>query len=227
MFIKLGNHKTTIRNVGVTQRKEREREEMRRRILDAALRLFLEQGFEKTSIRNIAEAIEYSPATIYLYYKDKNELLFALHQEAFLKMMAELGQVVVVKEPFERLTEMGRKYIKYALENPEMYDLMFIMTAPMETLDCRDEVWEDGLKSFCLLKTVVAQCSAAGYFKNQDVETTSLTIWAYMHGLVTIYLKNRLNMFGDDRQMERINQSFEQFVNMIQKETEHPTQERG
>ena len=84
-----------------------------------------------------------------------------------------------------------------------------------------------GLKSFCLLKTVVAQCSAAGYFKNQDVETTSLTIWAYMHGLVTIYLKNRLNMFGDDRQMERINQSFEQFVNMIQKETEHPTQERG
>ena len=200
---------------------------MRRRILDAALRLFLEQGFEKTSIRNIAEAIEYSPATIYLYYKDKNELLFALHQEAFLKMMAELGQVVVVKEPFERLTEMGRKYIKYALENPEMYDLMFIMTAPMETLDCRDEVWEDGLKSFCLLKTVVAQCSAAGYFKNQDVETTSLTIWAYMHGLVTIYLKNRLNMFGDDRQMERINQSFEQFVNMIQKETEHPTQERG
>ena len=200
---------------------------MRRRILDAALRLFLEQGFEKTSIRNIAEAIEYSPATIYLYYKDKNELLFALHQEAFLKMMAELGQVVVVKEPFERLTEMGRKYIKYALENPEMYDLMFIMTAPMETLDCRDEVWEDGLKSFCLLKTVVAQCSAAGYFKNQDVETTSLTIWAYMHGLVTIYLKNRLNMFGDDRQMERINQSFGQFVNMIQKETEHPTQECG
>ena len=170
MFIKLGNHKTTIRNVGVTQRKEREREEMRRRILDAALRLFLEQGFEKTSIRNIAEAIEYSPATIYLYYKDKNELLFALHQEAFLKMMAELGQVVVVKEPFERLTEMGRKYIKYALENPEMYDLMFIMTAPMETLDCRDEVWEDGLKSFCLLKTVVAQCSAAGYFKNQRSE---------------------------------------------------------
>ena len=200
---------------------------MRRRILDAALRLFLEQGFEKTSIRNIAEAIEYSPATIYLYYKDKNELLFALHQEAFLKMMAELGQVVVVKEPFERLTEMGRKYIKYALENPEMYDLMFVMTAPMETLDCRDGVWEDGLKSFCLLKTVVAQCSAAGYFKNQDVETTSLTIWAYMHGLVTIYLKNRLNMFGDDRQLERINQSFEQFVNMIQKETEHPTQERG
>jgi AcrR family transcriptional regulator len=201
--------------VGVIERKEREREEMRRRILDAALHLFLEQGFEKTSIRNIAEAIEYSPATIYLYYKDKNELLFALHQEAFMKMMVELGQVIAVKEPFERLVEMGRKYIKYALENPEMYDLMFVMVAPMETLACRDEVWEDGLKSFCLLQTVVEQCIAAGYFKNQDVETTSLTIWAYMHGLVTIYLKNRLNMFGDDRSIERVRESFELFIKMM------------
>ena len=177
--------------------------------------LFLEQGFEKTSIRGIAEAIEYSPATIYLYYKDKNELFFALHEEAFLKMMAELSQVVSIKDPFERLVEMGHRYIKYAVENPELYDLMFIMTAPMETLACRDEVWEDGMKSFCLLQSVVNQCVAAGYFKVQDTETASLTIWAYMHGLVTIYLKNRMNMFGDDRQMERIQQSFELFVRML------------
>jgi AcrR family transcriptional regulator len=201
--------------VGVIERKEREREVMRRRILDAALHLFLEQGFEKTSIRNIAEAIEYSPATIYLYYKDKNELLFALHQEAFMKMMTELGQVITVQDSFERLIEMGRKYIKYALENPEMYDLMFVMAAPMETLACRDEIWEDGLKSFCLLQTVVEQCVETGYFKNQDIEITSLTIWSYMHGLVTIFLKNRLNFLGMNNQQERMNQSFEQFVMIL------------
>jgi AcrR family transcriptional regulator len=201
--------------MGIIERKERDKEEMRRKIMDASRRLFLEQGFEKTSIRNIADAIEYSPATIYLYYKDKNELLFALHEEAFVKMMAELSVVVTVEDPFERLVEMGRQYIKYALENPELYDLMFIMTAPMETLACRDEIWEDGMKSFCLLQSVVSQCVVAGYFKNQDTETTSLTVWAYMHGLVTIYLKNRMNMFGDDRQMERIQQSFELFIKML------------
>ena len=201
--------------MGIIDRKERDREEMRRKIMNAARHLFLEQGFEKTSIRNIADAIEYSPATIYLYYKDKNELLFALHEEAFVKMMAELSVVISVEDPFERLVEMGRQYIKYALENPELYDLMFIMTAPMETLACRDEVWEDGMKSFCLLQAVVNQCVAAGYFKVQDTETASLTIWAYMHGLVTIYLKNRMNMFQDERPIERIQQSFELFMKML------------
>lgn len=131
--------------MGITERKEREKEEMRLLILKAARKLFLEQGFEKTSVRNIADAIEYSPATLYLYYKDKNELLFAVHEEAFLKLMEELSSVKDIKEPFERLVEMGHRYIKYAIENPELYDLMFIMTAPMETLACRDEIWEDGL----------------------------------------------------------------------------------
>ena len=183
--------------------------------MNAARHLFLEQGFEKTSIRNIADAIEYSPATIYLYYKDKNELLFALHEEAFVKMMAELSVVINVEDPFERLVEMGQQYIKFALENPELYDLMFIMTAPMETLACRDEVWEDGMKSFCLLQAVVNQCVAAGYFKVQDTETASLTIWANMHGLVTNYLKNRMKMFQDERPIERMQQSFELFVKML------------
>ena len=62
--------------MGVADRKEREKTEMQKRILDAARVLFLEKGFEKTSIRNIADLIEYSPGTIYLYFKDKNEILF-------------------------------------------------------------------------------------------------------------------------------------------------------
>lgn len=201
--------------MGIVERKEREKEDMRRLILNAARKLFLEQGYEKTSIRNIADAIEYSPATIYLYYKDKNELLFALHEEAFLKLMEELGGVRSINDPFARLIEMGHRYIKYAVENPELYDLMFIMTAPMETLACRDEIWEDGLKSFGLLKWVIQDCVTAGYFKNQDIEISAMTIWAYMHGLVTIYLKNRMSMFQDDQQLERMQQSFVLFTKMI------------
>ncbi len=201
--------------MGIQERKEREKEDMRRLILGAARGLFLEQGFEKTSIRNIADAIEYSPGTIYLYYKDKNELLFALHEEAFLKMMQELVKVSSVSDPFDRLIEMGHQYIKYALENPELYDLMFIMKAPMEALACRDEIWEDGLKSFGLLKLVIEDCVKAGYFKETNIELMAITIWSYMHGLVTIYLKNRMSMFQDDQQLERIQESFKLFSKML------------
>lgn len=201
--------------MGIQERKEREKEDMRRLILEAARKLFLEQGYEKTSIRSIADAIEYSPGTIYLYYKDKNELLFALHEEAFLKMMQELIKVTGIKDPFDRLVEMGHQYIKYAIENPELYDLMFIMQAPMETLACRDEIWEDGLKSFGLLKLVIADCVKAGYFKEENIEIMAMTIWAYMHGLVTIYLKNRMSMFQDNQQLDRIQDSFNLFVKML------------
>lgn len=201
--------------MGIVERKERDREEMRDLILQAARGLFLNKGYEKTSIRNIADAIEYSPGTIYLYYKDKNELLFALHEEAFSKMTQELSKVQTIQDAFARLVEMGHRYIKYAIDNPEMYDLMFIMKAPMDDLACREEHWEDGLKAFSLLELVIKDCIKAGYFKEQDVETTALTIWSYMHGLVTIYLKDRMKMFDDNREMERMQQSFALFVKMI------------
>ncbi len=201
--------------MGITERKERDREEMRELILQAARTLFLTKGYEKTSIRNIADAIEYSPGTIYLYYKDKNELLFALHEAAFARMTAELSQVGSISDPFARLVEMGHQYIKYAVANPEMYDLMFLMEGPMEDLACRDESWEDGKKSFSLLENVVSDCIKAGYFQEQDIETAALTIWSYMHGLVTIYLKGRMNMFKDNREKERMQQSFALFVKML------------
>jgi AcrR family transcriptional regulator len=202
--------------MGIAERKERERGEMRDLILQAAQKLFLENGYEKTSIRGIADAIEYSPATIYLYYKDKNELLLALHVVAFQKMIEEFLIVTTVKDPFERLVALGQQYIKFALENPELYDLMFIMQAPMEALACKEEVWDDGKKSFEFLESVIRDCVAAGYVKpDRDVETVSMTIWSYMHGLITIYLKKRMDMFGDERQMERMQQSFLLFIEII------------
>ncbi|TDE11966.1 TetR/AcrR family transcriptional regulator [Dyadobacter psychrotolerans] len=202
--------------MGITERKEREREEMRHLILNAAQKLFLENGYEKTSIRGIADVIEYSPATIYLYYKDKNELLLALHVVAFQKMMQEFSEVAVVENSFERLVSLGKQYIKFAIENPGLYDLMFIMQAPIEALACKDEVWEDGMKSFDFLRIIVTECKNKGHFReNLDVDTVCLTIWSYMHGLITIYLKNRMDMFEDDRQMDRMQESFQLFIEML------------
>lgn len=85
--------------MGIVQRKEREKEEMRRLILDAALRLFREHGYDGVSIRNIAEAIEYSPGTIYLYYKDKSEIFFALQFEAAALKRDHLLPVANIENP--------------------------------------------------------------------------------------------------------------------------------
>ncbi|MGL1180856.1 TetR/AcrR family transcriptional regulator, partial [Vibrio parahaemolyticus] len=59
--------------MGINERKEKQKLELKRLILDASMKLFVEEGFENVSIRKIADLIEYSPTTIYLYFKDKNE----------------------------------------------------------------------------------------------------------------------------------------------------------
>ena len=202
--------------MGVIDRKEREKVEMKRQILDAARSLFLEQGFEKTSIRNIAEVIEYSAGTIYLYFKDKNEILFALHVEAFGTLMQAM-QIGIMNEtePFERLVSLGKHYLKYAFENPELYDLMFVMTAPMETLECRDEIWCDGERAFDVLKLVIGECMNAGYFVGEDNETISVMMWSLVHGLATLHLRRRTMIFPEERRVQLLEDAYYKFTEII------------
>lgn len=203
--------------MGLVERKEREKEEMRQRILGAAQKLFLEKGFEKTSIRNIADAIEYSPSTIYLYFKDKNDLLFALHQMAFELMIEELANFGEQPTAFKGFIQMGKQYIKFALENPEMYDLMFLMIAPIESLECNEDIWDDGKRALDLLKSMIVACQSEGYFLNDNIDDLSMMIWSTMHGMVTIYGRRRLSMFkeSDEANKERINRAFGVFVDYL------------
>lgn len=202
--------------MGVIDRKEREKVAMKQQILHAARHLFLEQGFEKTSIRNIAEAIEYSAGTIYLYFKDKNEILFALHVEAFGTLMTALQTAVMSeKEPFNRLLSLGKNYLKYAFENPELYDLMFVMNAPMDTIECRDEIWGDGERAFDVLKIVVGDCMEAGYFAGEDIETISVMMWSMVHGLATLHLRRRTMIFPEQKRIQLLEDAYDALVRII------------
>ncbi len=137
--------------MGIAERKEKEKREMRELILETAKRLFLEEGFARVTIRRIAEKIEYSPATIYLYFRDKNEILFSLHAEGFEKFYKRQQTILSVKDPWKRLRKHGEVYISFAMENPEYYDLMFIMRAPVKELKAKKE-WEVGMRSYEFLK---------------------------------------------------------------------------
>ncbi len=201
--------------MGLIERKEREKEEMRRAILAAARKLFLEEGYEKTSIRNIAEAIEYSPGTIYLYYKDKSDIILALHNESFGVMMAYFQSVITVKDPFERMVAMGKKYLEFALENPELYELMFLMKSPIETLECRSEIWEHGHLATGMVKLILKDCIEAGYFKNTDIEAMCMTVWAGVHGLATLHATKRTLMYEEPERMTRIWAGYDMFVETL------------
>src|SRR5262247_2209319 len=89
--------------MGIKERQERDREAVRRAILDAARELFVSEGFQNVSIRKIAERIEYSPAAIYSYFPSKDDIFFALAEEGF-RLLAEHGMASVkpLSDPLDR-----------------------------------------------------------------------------------------------------------------------------
>jgi AcrR family transcriptional regulator len=203
--------------MGIVQRKEREKEEMRRRIVDAAQHLYVQNGFDKLSIRAIADAIEYSPATIYLYFKDKNEVVYAIHQQAFLQLMNDFKPILSLTDPFEKLMAMGRQYIQFAIENPELFDVMFIITAPMETLEFREDIWTEGRIAFNMLVQVVQECMNAKVFRQQDTEVVAMMIWSMIHGHTALFVRKRLNMFTDERRAELMEGAFQLFTETLRR----------
>ena len=204
--------------MGIAERKEREKTERRQAILAAAQRLFNEQGFEKVSMRNIAEAIEYSPATIYLYFKDKNELLFALQNQAFGQLAQAFESVFTIQHPAERLRAVGHKYLEFAFEHPELFELMFIMTGPMEAVEARGEEkpWASGRAAFDRVVQVMQQGMDAGVFRCPDAESAALMVWSQVHGLAALFLRKRLMIFPDDRRHTLMDEAMNLFTQVLQ-----------
>lgn len=194
--------------MGITERKERDRQEMKQHILQAAKELFLSDGFDNVSIRRIAEKIEYSPATVYLYFKDKQEILLALHDEGFQMLLSRFQRVKSIADPLERLQGIGREYIKFAFENKEFYDLMYIEQPLGRLIENCDE--SDMLTEVhkVLFQTVEA-CIKAGYLPEADVHTAAFTFWATIHGAITIVIRNRCPIFFGTESEVLVNQSLE------------------
>jgi len=198
--------------MGITERKERDKQEMRKLILETAMKLFLEEGFSNVSLRRIAEKIEYSPATIYLYFKDKDEILYALHNEGFDELFKRQQETLSIKDPWKRLKKHGEIYLKFALENPEYYNLMFIMRSPIRKVT-EGAQWSVGLRSYDLLKSDIQACIDKKIFKNVDVDVATFAIWSAAHGIVALILRHRCPMM-DDEDMAKVAQSALDFINL-------------
>lgn len=192
---------------------------MRTKILEAAKDVFIEEGYEKASIRAIAERIEYSPATIYLYYKDKNELFHEVHELGFEKLTEEFRLSDSIENPFERLRALGHTYMKFGITNPEIYDLMFIQKAPMEAIKETDEGWDCGLTCLTYLKTTLEECIAKQYIQPTEINLLSISIWSYMHGLTSLHIRDRFHIFKDFDIEKLLYGSVELMLGMIKQNT--------
>jgi AcrR family transcriptional regulator len=112
--------------MGINERKTREKQALRERILEAARRIVIREGFAALSMRKIADAIEYSPATLYLYFASRDEIARALCAEGYAQLLASFEPLVQITDPAERLRALTRAYVAFGVAHPQTYRLIFM-----------------------------------------------------------------------------------------------------
>ncbi|MDQ2745652.1 MAG: TetR/AcrR family transcriptional regulator [Acidobacteriota bacterium] len=174
--------------MGVQERREREKENLREIILDAASRLFVQEGYANVSMRKIAKKIEYSPTTIYLYFKDKNDLLNQICEETFANLIKDWRKIEnKADEPIVGLRRAMAAYVEFGLKYPNHYEVTF--TNPiMDFLGEAEHHFEGsiGQQAFEHIASQVAKSMEAGQLKRDDVAKVSQIIWALGHGIVSL-----------------------------------------
>ena len=171
-------------------RRNRAKEDTKRAILEAATTLFEQRGYDGFSLRQVAEGIGYTATTIYLYFKDKDELLLAVCAEGFAGFGAVLEAASKsTTDPRLRIAEIGRAYINFGLSHPVHYRVMFMQT-PDFVLSAANQPQNDASSYQIFLEAVTAAMRAGVIPVADPLETTNL-LWAGVHGLVSLSLSSR------------------------------------
>src|SRR5260370_2944673 len=158
--------------------------------MDAASELFVRDGYENVSMRRIAEKIEYSRTKIYIYFKDKAQLLDQVSRETFGRLVQRLSKIMDQPgDPVERLKRGLIAYIEFGLANPHHYRATFMMPIP-EGIDKTKYHEEDspGMQAFSFLRRGVSDCIAGGHMPALHVGLASQTLWAGVPGITSLLL---------------------------------------
>jgi len=198
--------------LGLAERKEREKLELKELILNASKKILLKYGKEGLSIRKIATAIEYSPATIYLYYKDKDEILHELMEVGFVKMNAYMTEAFTESNPVQRIYKIGHAYILFGLENKDWYDLMFNSDKPMKHIEKCCEDWDQGMAMFEFLTNTCKEAIESVQLKNLNERILALQLWACVHGLVNLAQSERLEIVERNQTKELISKTLDSML---------------
>ena len=190
--------------MGPKERREREREETRVRILDAARELFVSEGYDSVTMRRIADRIEYTPTAIYFHFRDKEALLTELCTTDFLALAQQFRKIARIPDPIERLRRTGHAYVQFGVDNPNHYRLMFM--TPHPPLDPgHPEKGNPEEDAYAFLKQIVSEAIGHDRLRPElrDVELVSQTVWAGVHGVISLHIAKQNDPWVDWRSMKR------------------------
>jgi AcrR family transcriptional regulator len=167
----------------------------REEILQAAKELFLEQGYDSTTIRKIADRVGVSAPALYLYFQDKEQMMLALCDQTFGHLIESVGEIEKsVADPRDRIRQFGEAYLRFGLKHPDEYRLIFLGSNIPESVrkvghrmptDDPTRPGVNGSIVFQRLVSVLVEAEASGLKLNYPADTCAELCWMGIHGLAS------------------------------------------
>lgn len=175
-----------------------ERIDIRHRAIEAAAQLFVARGVDRVTMQEIAAAVGCRAPALYRYFPSKEALLLEVHNEGFRRLYAykiDAGEAAR-DTAFDRLHRGGLAYVRFALDNPNLYELMFSDRAPYRRLAALRATDQPGgedfaQRSLAFLRTSILGCQADGFLVGLDADVAAFTFWSVVHGAVSLALRQR------------------------------------
>jgi len=176
------------------ERRERERADTRRKILEAARRMFVQQGYAGTTMRAIAAKIGYTPTAIYHHFRDKDALVAELAGVDFRALAQALQQTGTEGDPLDRLEKIGAAYVEFGLTHPMQYQFLFMTRRPGSNTP-GGMAHDPGEDAYGFLRQTCAAVIATGRLRPEftDPDELAQMCWGSLHGLVALQVAK-----GDD-----------------------------
>jgi AcrR family transcriptional regulator len=169
----------------VVQRRTRGRDGVRVALTEAAREVLVQEGYDGLTIRRVAERAEYSLGTVYGYFADKDDLLYALVREDFALLTERLRSIRDSHVGADAVREMLLSYVQMGLERPQSYEIMFMLKPKLASRNASDESDEH---AYAIFRGCIVAAMRRGEFRYDDPDMLAQMLWASVHGLVSLRL---------------------------------------
>ncbi len=177
--------------MGTKERKAREKEDLKRKILDAAQEIINREGFAALSMRKLADRIEYSAASIYLYFRNREQIAQELGEAGYEQLFAMMSAAAVRESDIlKRIKAVALAYVSFGLQHPETYRLIFMADSEYMTAVFAEQSAESAAnKAYQLLIDLAEDLQRQKFYRGKAASREiAEMIWAALHGIVSLKL---------------------------------------
>jgi len=162
---------------------------LRQKILEEAIGIVYQEGLDRFTMRGLAEKLGYSAATIYLYFRNKEDLIHEIARYGYERLVAATRGAFEIEDPFEAVAAMVRAYVDFGLSHPELYRLMTWDFSPEGYTEAERlrtaELWTRYRKLY-------GRGIESGAFRAGDPDVQAAMGWAFVHGFLQLAISGRM-----------------------------------